>query len=108
MSLAWIIGYVLCSATYTPVLEALNVVLAHLDVILGLAHAAVNAPEEYIKPKMLDKGAGDFILRDSRHPCLEVQDEISFIPNDIEMVKGTSEFQIISTSCVASLPALRR
>ncbi|KZV76588.1 DNA mismatch repair protein [Peniophora sp. CONT] len=84
------------AATYTPVLESLNVVLAHLDVILGLAHAAVNAPEEYIKPKMLDKGAGDFVLRESRHPCLEVQDEISFIPNDIEMVKGTSEFQIIT------------
>ena len=28
------------------------------------------------------------MLRDSRHPCLEMQDDVLFIPNDIEMVKG--------------------
>lgn len=38
------------------------------------------------------------MLKDARHPCLEVQDEISFIPNEVEMVKGEGEFQIISTS----------
>jgi DNA mismatch repair protein MSH2 len=36
------------------------------------------------------------VLKDARHPCLEVQDEISFIANDVEMVKGEGEFQIIS------------
>ena len=35
-------------------------------------------------------GTGDLVLKDARHPCLEVQDDISFIPNDVEMVKGTS------------------
>lgn len=74
---------------------------------------AVNAPELYVKPSMLEKGSGNLILQDARHPCLEVQDEVSFIPNDIEMEKGNqswltalnhanaypdkSEFQIIST-----------
>jgi DNA mismatch repair ATPase MutS len=33
-------------------------------------------------------GTGDLVLKDARHPCLEVQDDISFIPNDVEMVKG--------------------
>lgn len=36
------------------------------------------------------------MLKDARHPCLEVQDDISFIPNDIEMIKDESEFQIIT------------
>ena len=65
-----------------------------------------------MKPSMLEKGSGSLILQDARHPCLEVQDEVSFIPNDVEMVKGNqrllttpdhanaspdkSEFQIIS------------
>ncbi|KAI0732603.1 DNA mismatch repair protein [Fomitopsis betulina] len=84
------------AATYTPVLESWNNVLAHLDVIVGFAHVAVNAPDVYVKPQMQGQGAGSMVLRDARHPCLEVQDEMSFIPNDIEMIKNESEFQIIT------------
>ncbi|KAI0321421.1 DNA mismatch repair protein [Amylostereum chailletii] len=84
------------AATYTPVLESLNVVLAHLDVILSLAHVAVNAPEAYVKPRILEQGSGNLVMKDARHPCLEVQDDLSFIPNDIEMLRGESEFQIIT------------
>lgn len=84
------------ASTYTPVLESLNGVLAHLDVILSFAHVAVNAPEAYVKPTVIEKGTGDLVLKDARHPCLEVQDDISFIPNDVEMVKDKSEFQIIT------------
>ncbi|KAG6332316.1 hypothetical protein ID866_6775 [Astraeus odoratus] len=83
------------ASTYTPVLESLDHVLAHLDVIVSFAHVSVNAPETYVKPTVLEKGESSLILKDARHPCLEVQDEISFIPNDVEMVKGEGEFQII-------------
>ncbi|THH15823.1 hypothetical protein EW146_g4722 [Bondarzewia mesenterica] len=84
------------ASTYTPVLEALNGSLAHLDVILSFAQVAVNAPEAYVKPTVIEKGTGDLVLRDARHPCLEVQDDMSFIPNDVEMIKNESEFQIIT------------
>ncbi|KAI0058620.1 DNA mismatch repair protein [Artomyces pyxidatus] len=84
------------AATYAPVLEALNDVLAHLDIILSFAHIAVNAPEAYVKPTIVEKGSGDLILKEARHPCLEVQDDMSFIPNDVEMIKDDSEFQIIT------------
>ncbi|KAJ7201637.1 muts domain V-domain-containing protein [Mycena pura] len=83
--------------TYTPVFETLDNIVAHLDVILSFAHVSVYAPEPYVKPKVTQRGTGDLVLRDARHPCLEVQDDVSFIPNDVEMVKDKSEFQIIST-----------
>ncbi|KAF8551428.1 DNA mismatch repair protein [Imleria badia] len=84
------------ASTYTPVLEKLDHVLAHLDVIVSFAHVSVNAPEPYVKPNVSEKGESSLVLKEARHPCLEVQDEISFIPNDVEMVKGEGEFQIIT------------
>ncbi|KAK0203192.1 muts domain V-domain-containing protein [Desarmillaria ectypa] len=84
------------ACTYTPVLESLDNIIAHLDVILSFAHVSVNAPEPYVKPTVFEMGAGSLVLKDARHPCLEVQDDVHFIANDIEMIKGESEFQIIT------------
>ena len=66
--------------------------------MFSLSHVAVNAPELYVKPSMLEKGSGSLILQDARHPCLEVQDEVSFIPNDIEMEKGNQSLPIARTT----------
>ncbi|KAG6888939.1 hypothetical protein C0995_004794 [Termitomyces sp. Mi166 len=74
------------ASTYTPVLEALDNIIAHLDVILSTR----------IRTLHRRLCSGNLILLESRHPCLEVQDDISFIPNDVEMVKGESEFHIIT------------
>ncbi|KAJ3073864.1 MutS-like protein [Podochytrium sp. JEL0797] len=84
------------TAGYFPVLERLNQVVAHLDVIVSLAHAAVHAPEQFVRPKISPKGESDMLLKASRHPCLEVQDGVSFISNNVEMCRETSKFQIIT------------
>ena len=83
----------------------------HLLIWYSFSHVSINAPEAYVKPKVLEKGEGSLILKDARHPLLEIQDDINFIPNDVEMIKGKiciypalpfwlflgeSEFQIIS------------
>jgi DNA mismatch repair protein MSH2 len=83
-------------ATYCPALEALGSVLAHMDVLVSFAHVSVMAPTPYVRPTMYPCGQGDVILTDARHPCLEVQDYVNFIPNDVEMIRETSEFQIIT------------
>ena len=53
---------------------------------------ASNAPTAYTKPKVFEKGNGNVKLLEARHPCLEVQDDIIFMANDIEMEKGTCSF----------------
>ena len=42
------------------------------------------------------KGTGILKLSESRHPCLELQDGINFIPNDAEFAKDEKMFCIIT------------
>lgn len=84
------------TATYCPVLEKLSKVIAHLDVIVSFAHVSCFAPEPYVKPKMHPRKTGNTILKEARHPCMEAQDEITFIPNDVKLVRDESEFLIIT------------
>ncbi|KAG8802715.1 MutS-like protein [Serendipita sp. 398] len=84
------------AATYSVVLEAVDDILAHLDVIVSFAHVSANSPASYVKPTITEKGVGNLLLTEARHPCLEVQEDINFIPNDVEMTRGKSEFVIVS------------
>ncbi|KAN0101820.1 DNA mismatch repair protein msh-2 [Hyaloscypha variabilis] len=84
------------AASYCPVLELLAGVLAHMDVIVSFAHASVHAPTSYVRPKMHTRGEGDTVLKEARHPCMEMQDDIQFITNDVTLKRGSSEFLIIT------------
>lgn len=84
------------AASYCPVLEQLAGVLAHLDVIVSFAHASVHAPTPYIRPKMHPRGTGNTVLKEARHPCMEMQDDISFITNDVSLVRDESSFLVIT------------
>ncbi|SGY74910.1 BQ5605_C005g03387 [Microbotryum silenes-dioicae] len=84
------------AASYCPVLETLNNLLAHLDVVASLATASLNAPISYVKPVVCEQAEGSLALVDARHPCLEVMEGINFIANDISLERDVSEFQIIT------------
>ena len=84
------------AASYCPVIEELGSVLAHLDVIVSFAHVSAHAPTAYVRPKMHPRGTGNTILKGSRHPCMEMQDDIQFITNDVSLIRGSSEFLIIT------------
>ena len=84
------------AASYVPVLEQLAGVLAHLDVIVSFAHASVMAPTPYVRPTVHARGQGNTILQEARHPCMEMQDDVQFITNDVSLVRGESEFLIIT------------
>nr|CAG4643786.1 EOG090X02H9 [Lepidurus arcticus] len=84
------------AAGYSDPLRSLNDILARLDVFVALATAAVNAPLPYVRPCLLEKGSGKTVLKELRHPCLELQENISFIPNDAEFDKSGASFHIIT------------
>ncbi|KAJ3397644.1 MutS-like protein [Lobulomyces angularis] len=82
------------SATFLPALEPLNLLISQLDVLVSFAHVSIHAPIPFVRPKFSTEKL--ISLKAARHPCLEMQDDISFISNDVEMVKGQSSFQIIT------------
>lgn len=84
------------AASYCPVLEKLAGILAHLDVIISFAHVSVHAPTSYVRPRVHPRGEGNTILKEARHPCMEMQDDIQFITNDVSLIRGSSEFLIIT------------
>ncbi|GAA5832087.1 hypothetical protein JCM11251_002814 [Rhodosporidiobolus azoricus] len=84
------------AASYCEVLETLNGVIAHIDVLQSLAASALAAPIPYIKPQIFERGSGSLRLEEARHPCLEVQEGINFIANDVHLERDVSEFCIIT------------
>lgn len=48
------------------------------------------APRPYIRPKMHAEGSGILHLTQARHPCLERQDGVDYIPNDACFKHGLS------------------
>ncbi|KDN35895.1 DNA mismatch repair protein [Tilletiaria anomala UBC 951] len=96
------------ASSYCAPLEQLNIILAELDVLLSFAYVSGSAPIPYTKPLMVDSsssfgnGQGSdgtsptLKIEEGRHPCLEVQEDISFIPNDTVMEPQDSEFLIIT------------
>ncbi|XP_040077010.2 DNA mismatch repair protein Msh2 [Ixodes scapularis] len=81
---------------YAEPMHQLSDVISHLDVLVGLAVAAASASKPYVRPKILEKGSGILKMTGLRHACVESQDNIMFIPNDIEMKKGSSSCYIIT------------
>lgn len=84
------------AATFSEVFESFAALLAELDVLLGFADLATSCPTPYTRPDITPSDVGDIILEGSRHPCVEAQDWVNFIPNDCKLVRGQSWFQIIT------------
>jgi DNA mismatch repair protein MSH2 len=82
--------------TYVGVAEALSAVIAELDMLASFATVAALSPFPYVRPVMRAKGAGVYKIKAARHPCVELMDAVHFVPNDYEIVRGESHFNIVT------------
>lgn len=74
----------------------LNSYVAELDCYLSFAIAAVSAPTPYVKPKMSDASPRVLSLKGMRHPCLELQEDVTFIANDVDFKDDETNMYIIT------------
>ena len=86
------------ATTYQTVVERAADIVSTLDVLCALAHVAAYSPHGYCKPSLTDSeedGVG-IKLEAARHPCVELQEDIEYIPNDISLVFGESNFLLVT------------
>ncbi|XP_027329436.1 DNA mismatch repair protein MSH2 [Abrus precatorius] len=92
-----LVGKVIQTATtFSEVFESLAELISELDVLLSFADLASSCPTPYTRPDITPLDEGDIILEGCRHPCVEAQDWVNFIPNDCKLIRGKSWFQIIT------------
>lgn len=83
-------------ASYIPVAEDLSRLFVHLDILMSFAEISCNAPIPYVRPTIKSSEYGKIIMKNMRHPCLEVQEGISFMPNDIDFDRKKKSFYVIT------------
>jgi len=75
------------ASTYSTVVERAADAIGLLDVFCALAQTAAMSPHGYCKPNMTDsdEDSAGIRLEGARHPCVELQENIDYIPNDINL-----------------------
>ncbi|CAG9799133.1 unnamed protein product [Chironomus riparius] len=88
-------------AGYSTPLMNLNHIIALLDLFLGLANVVQNSPGCYVRPQMFPASERVLQVDELRHPCLECQDDVQYIPNSVDLKVDENELLIITGSNIS-------
>ena len=77
---------------YTEPLLHLGRCISRLDCVVAMAVAAVAAPTQYVRPKILPSSSQkrELAFSQLRHPIVELQDNVNYIPNDVNLSTSSS------------------
>lgn len=70
-----------------------------MDVLTNFAYISANSASSYVRPIIHPKGTGVIKFEGLRHPCVEAQPNVTFIPNDITFKQSMSMFSLNPISC---------
>lgn len=89
---------------YSAPLTSLNHIIATIDVFVSLAQVVTNSSGVYTRPQIFPENDERILeIKGLRHPCLECQDDIQFIPNEVEMKHDESELYIITGANISGM-----
>ena len=80
---------------YLEPLYRLSEVIAELDVLTGFAVFISTAKGTYVRPHILP-GGRELRVSGLRHPCVEKEDNVYFIPNNLTLKRDLEEFILIT------------
>ena len=79
------------SSGYSEPMLHLGSAISRLDCTVSLASAAVAAPTQYCRPTVLPASAPRTLaFSQLRHPIVELQDRVNYIPNDVSLSPASS------------------
>lgn len=83
---------------YVDSFSVLNAVVAELDCLVAFAVAAVSAPVPYVRPtlQLATESSRVLKLKNLRHPFVELQDNLNYIPNDVDFAQEQRQMYLIT------------
>lgn len=75
---------------FRPSFDLLDTLLAMMDVLMSVAHVAASSSRPYVRPRFSSDNS-KMDLKAARHACVEVQPEVSFVPNDAHFDRPTGK-----------------
>ena len=81
---------------YEPAIQEISEMVTEVDIFCSLSHVFASSTSPYVRPIITPMGEGDLILKGARHPCLEGQENMKYIANDVNFVRDKSTFHIIT------------
>ena len=86
------------ASSYAPILQRVRHSVAFLDAVAAMAQLAVFSPAAYCRPTLTDSNEDGHGIRlmQARHPCVERQETVDFIPNDIQLTLGKDSCWLVT------------